>query len=261
MRTIPVRATLTALLSVLVSIASVTDASAQGDRVIVELRLPSRHVPEGDLADAATVIRQRQAIAARTAQVLSPADRPGAPRPTAVSNRSLRRSRSDARGTRGSSPSTPMSNGYLDDVLLFPVLTDSTPLVEADQAWNAGYNGSGTVIAVLDTGVDKAHPFLTGKVVEEACYSKTEPGVSQTLCPNGLDQQIGPGAAVPCTLTNCFHGTHVAGIAAGSDPSPHHPSPAWPEARTYSPFRSSPGSSILNAAAASRRALARSRPT
>jgi hypothetical protein len=75
------------------------------------------------------------------------------------------------------------------------------------------------VIAVLDTGVDKTHPFLAGKVVEEACYSKTEPGVSETLCPNGLDQQIGPGAALPCTLTNCFHGTHVAGIAAGSDPS------------------------------------------
>ena len=111
----------------------------------------------------------------------------------------------------------------LDDVLLFPVLSDSVPLVEADQAWNAGYDGSGTVVAVLDTGVDRTHPFLAGKVVEEACYSKTEPGVSETLCPNGLDQQIGPGAAAPCTLTNCFHGTHVAGIAAGSDPSAAEP--------------------------------------
>jgi hypothetical protein len=103
------------------------------------------------------------------------------------------------------------------------VLTDSVPLVEADQAWNAGYDGTGTVIAVLDTGVDKTHPFLAGKVVEEACYSKTEPGVSETLCPNGLNQQLGPGAAVPCTLTNCFHGTHVAGIAAGNDPSAPQP--------------------------------------
>ena len=71
MRQIRVRAMLTALLSGLVLIASVTTSSAQGVRVIVELRLPLRHVPEGDLPDAATVTSQRQAIAARTALVLS----------------------------------------------------------------------------------------------------------------------------------------------------------------------------------------------
>src|SRR5690348_9922991 len=75
------------------------------------------------------------------------------------------------------------------------------------------------VVAVLDSGVDRNHPFLAGKVVEEACFSKTEPGTSETLCPGGIDQQFGFGAAVPCTLTNCFHGTHVAGIIAGNDPS------------------------------------------
>src|SRR4029078_11562440 len=39
----------------------------------------------------------------------------------------------------------------------------------------------------------------------------------------GLEQRSGPGAAVPCTLTNCFHGTHVAGIIAGNDPSAAQP--------------------------------------
>jgi hypothetical protein len=71
MSQIPVRATLTALFSGLLLLASVTTSSAQGVRVIVELRLPSTHVPEGDLPDAATVISQRQAIAERAAQVLS----------------------------------------------------------------------------------------------------------------------------------------------------------------------------------------------
>ena len=222
MRQIPVRATLTALLSGLLLLASVTTSSAQSVRVIVELRLPSRHVPEGDLPDAATVISQRQAIAARTAQVLS--------RLAARARRAPRQFQTVpfvalevTPEERAALALDPDVERVLDDVLLFPVLTDSAPLVEADQAWNAGYDGTGTVIAGRDTGVDKAHPFLSGKVVEEACYSKTEPGVSETLCPNGLDQQIGLGAAVPCTMTNCFHGTHVAGIAAGNDPSAAQP--------------------------------------
>ena len=69
---------------------------------------------------------------------------------------------------------------------------------------------------MLDTGVDGQHPFLSGKLIEEACYSSTVAGSSQSFCPNGLDQQLGPGAAAPCSLADCLHGTHVAGIAAGS---------------------------------------------
>ena len=216
------RPLLTALWSGLLLIASVATSSAQSVRVIVELRLPSRHVPEGNLPDATTVISQRQAIAARAAQVLSrlPARARRAPRRFQTVPFVALEVTPEERTALALDPDV---ERVLDDVLLFPVLTDSAPLVEADQAWNAGYDGTGTVIAVLDTGVDKTHPFLAGKVVEEACYSKTEPGVSQTLCPNGLDQQIGPGAAAPCTLTNCFHGTHVAGIAAGNDPSAAQP--------------------------------------
>ncbi len=222
MRQIPVRALLTALLSGLVLIASVTTSSAQGVRVIVELRLPSRHVPEGDLPDAARVTSQRQAIAARAALVLSklPARARRAPQQFQTVPFVVLEVTPEERAALALDPDV---ERVLDDVLLFPVLTDSAPLVEADQAWNAGYDGSGTVIAVLDNGVDKTHPFLVGKVVEEACYSKTEPGATETLCPNGLDQQIGPGAAAPCTLASCAHGTHVAGIAAGSDPSAAQP--------------------------------------
>jgi hypothetical protein len=66
--------------------------------------------------------------------------------------------------------------------------------------------------------VDSTHPFLLGKVVEEACYSSTLTGHSKTFCPNGAEEQTGPGSGVPCPLDaqGCFHGTHVAGIAAGS---------------------------------------------
>ena len=104
----------------------------------------------------------------------------------------------------------------MDDAILRPVLAESVPLIEGDQAWATGYDGTGTTIAVLDTGVDSAHPFLSGKVIEEACFSSTVSALSQSFCPNGLDEQFGTGAAVPCSLTDCLHGTHVAGIAAGN---------------------------------------------
>ncbi len=97
------------------------------------------------------------------------------------------------------------------------VLWDSVPLIGADQAWALGFDGSGRTVAVIDSGVDSAHPFLAGKVVEEACYSTTQGSQSTTLCPNGADEQLGPGAGIYCSLEpeGCWHGTHVAGIVAG----------------------------------------------
>lgn len=74
-----------------------------------------------------------------------------------------------------------------------------------------GADGAGWAVAVIDSGVDAAHPFLAGRVVAEACF------VSSETCPNGTNRQTGPGAAAPCTSDpdECSHGTHVAGIAAG----------------------------------------------
>jgi subtilisin family serine protease len=112
--------------------------------------------------------------------------------------------------------------GIKEDKILKPVLADSVPLIQADQAWAAGYDGTGTMIAVLDSGVDSSHPFLAGKVVEEACYSSNIPGMSESFCPNGSSQQIGAGSGAPCPLADCLHGTHVAGIAAGFDATGVH---------------------------------------
>ncbi|MEJ2173867.1 MAG: S8 family serine peptidase [bacterium] len=74
------------------------------------------------------------------------------------------------------------------------------------------------MVAILDTGVDKLHPFLSGKVVEEACFSTPEFSfLSRSLCPGGTTMETGPGTGVPClsSADGCYHGTHVAGIAAG----------------------------------------------
>jgi serine protease len=64
--------------------------------------------------------------------------------------------------------------------------------IHAPQAWAAGATGSGTTIAIVDTGVDLRHPDLA---------SKSLPGID--LVANDACGQDEEG-----------HGTHVAGIAA-----------------------------------------------
>jgi subtilisin len=101
-----------------------------------------------------------------------------------------------------------------EDRLLSPALESSVPMIEGDLAYERGYDGRGFAVAVLDTGVDTAHPFLSGATLAEACFSNNR------SCPNGQNSQFGPGAGVYCSWAqSCFHGTHVAGIAVGSNDS------------------------------------------
>jgi subtilisin family serine protease len=78
------------------------------------------------------------------------------------------------------------------DALHHPVLDHSTAQIGAPAAWELGYEGDGVVVAVLDTGVDEAHPDLIDTVVVSENF---------TVDPDG--DQVG-------------HGTHVASIIAGS---------------------------------------------
>ncbi|NEE25723.1 S8 family serine peptidase, partial [Streptomyces sp. SID7982] len=43
-------------------------------------------------------------------------------------------------------------------------LDKSTKQVGADRAWAAGYDGTGTKVAVLDTGADAEHPDLQDRI-------------------------------------------------------------------------------------------------
>lgn len=102
-------------------------------------------------------------------------------------------------------------------------LASSIPVIGADNVWPLGIDGDSQVVAILDTGVDKNHPFFTTgglSVVSEACYS-TDGGTVESLCP-GDANSTAANSALACVgdaagVSGCDHGTHVAGIAAGDD--------------------------------------------
>ncbi|MBI2581451.1 S8 family serine peptidase, partial [Candidatus Woesearchaeota archaeon] len=81
---------------------------------------------------------------------------------------------------------------------VFPTLDSSVPVIKADSFWNAGYKGSGVRVAVLDTGIDKNHPMLKGKIVAEWDFTNGNFRSGDTV------------------VDDCGHGTHVAGIVAGT---------------------------------------------
>lgn len=114
-----------------------------------------------------------------------------------------------------------------EDTLAHPLLAQSVPLIGADQAGTAGFDGTGQVVAVVDTGVAKNHPMLRGKVVSEACYSTAGPG-SNSLCPGGAAASTAVNSGVNCNVNidGCDHGTHVASIAVGNTPGLKGAAPA-----------------------------------
>ncbi|MEV5605009.1 S8 family serine peptidase [Streptomyces sp. NPDC052299] len=72
-------------------------------------------------------------------------------------------------------------------------LAESVPLIGAPEAWGKGLDGSGTTVAVLDTGIDAGHPDLAGRIT-----------TSRSFVPG---EEVADGHG---------HGTHVASTIAGS---------------------------------------------
>jgi len=115
----------------------------------------------------------------------------------------------------------PMVASLQEDQVEHLAMASSNEVIGSPAAWSAGYDGTDWVVAVLDTGVDKTHPYFTtgSKVVSEACYSTTLTDLSTTVCPNGEQFSVALGSGVNCPLdiNGCDHGTHVAGSATGND--------------------------------------------
>ncbi len=200
--------------------ALIPAANERGElRVIVQLNVPFR--PEGELSGAFQARSQRAGIAAAQRRL---GDQLVSPQSAVVRNFKnlplsvLSVTASDLEALT----SNPLVMSLQEDVPDPLALDGSIPLIGADNAWSSGYTGSGQHVAILDTGVDSSHEFLTGKLVAEACFSTTDAGsTSSTLCPGSGESEIGAGAGVNCStaITGCDHGTHVAGIAAGTGAS------------------------------------------
>ncbi|MFF0372631.1 S8 family peptidase [Micromonospora sp. NPDC005087] len=88
-------------------------------------------------------------------------------------------------------------NGGIEKVWLDAKTTSaldvSVPQIGAPAVWEAGYDGTGVNVAVLDTGIDQSHPDLSAKVVATKNFSQ------ETSIADGFG-----------------HGTHVASIIAGT---------------------------------------------
>ncbi len=73
-------------------------------------------------------------------------------------------------------------------------------VIGAPEAWAKGWTGKGSVLAILDTGIDLDHPEFADKIIASKCFTG--------MCEDGYET---------IDDKNRFsHGTHVAGIAAAS---------------------------------------------
>lgn len=200
-------------------------AKAEADGTVpVIVTLKADVEPEGELRQAAR-IDQREEIAASESRILrslAKDDVENVKRFAAVPIVALHATPEALETLRASSqvaavtedealpaPPRPGTRRGARNVVLLPNWWD-VYRIGADISWGRGYDGRGYSVAVLDTGVQSNHSWLTGKVANEACFS------SLANCPNGTRQQLGAGAGRPCTYSSsCAHGTHVAHTAAG----------------------------------------------
>jgi subtilisin family serine protease len=83
------------------------------------------------------------------------------------------------------------------------MLDQSVPMVGAPAAWQAGFDGTGVLVAVLDTGYDQNHPELKDVVA-----------TSKDFTAAGIQDNIGHGTHVAATIAG--HGDRYNGVAKGA---------------------------------------------
>ena len=87
-------------------------------------------------------------------------------------------------------------------------LDTSNEAIYADTWWNQGYTGRGWAAAVIDTGIDVAHPNLENNVVG-----------SEVFLDSGMNDAKYNEPKPPITDDLNGHGTHCAGIIASYHPT------------------------------------------
>ncbi|MBI1741848.1 S8 family serine peptidase [Candidatus Acetothermia bacterium] len=95
-------------------------------------------------------------------------------------------------------PDLPVHAIQVQDYRISPSLTQSVPLINANQVHNMGITGAGVRVAVLDTGIDTDHPDLSDDLVAQNCFLDGAGGGCPPP-PNVAEDDQG-------------HGTNVSGI-------------------------------------------------
>ncbi len=101
-------------------------------------------------------------------------------------------------------------NGIWPNQKYQPLLKESVPQINVPVMWNLGVNGSGVKIAIIDTGIDAAHADFSGRIIAQNDF------VPASYVVSGVEYGDGDNDGI--AEDNHGHGTHVAGIAAGSGP-------------------------------------------
>ncbi|MGW4163815.1 S8 family peptidase [Streptomyces sp. NPDC004788] len=107
----------------------------------------------------------------------------------------------------GSPASTGLRKLWLDRKVQ-ATLERSTAQVHAPEAWAAGYDGTGTRVAVLDTGADADHPDLRGRIVAARNFTDSDT----------TDDRQGHGTHTLSTVggTGAASGGKKRGVAPGA---------------------------------------------
>ncbi|WP_305786305.1 S8 family serine peptidase [Symbioplanes lichenis] len=87
-------------------------------------------------------------------------------------------------------------------------LDRSVPQIGAPAAWQAGLDGTGVKVAVLDTGIDATHPDFAGQIAESQNFTDTA----------STDDEVGHGTHVASTIagTGAASGGRYKGVAPGA---------------------------------------------
>lgn len=95
------------------------------------------------------------------------------------------------------------------DAIVTASLDQSTGQIGAPDAWDAGIDGTGVTVAVLDSGVDAQHPDLIGRVSQQANFSDSD----------NLQDHLGHGTHVAATIGGSGDGSDGSrkGVAPGAD--------------------------------------------
>jgi major intracellular serine protease len=78
--------------------------------------------------------------------------------------------------------------------------------LKAPEIWEKGEKGSGIVVAILDTGIDKTHPDLKGQIIDGRNF--TDSGTHKDF-----DDRNGHGTHVAGTIAAAENGAGVVGVA------------------------------------------------